>query len=263
MIHFIVATLSEGRPLIDFFNLKISNNNNIFKIYHSTDISLTISGIGKLNSAMSVIKTFFDFNKQKNNIWINLGLAGHKNYNIGDLFLVNKIEDSSSNKIYYPFVAHSKLKSIQCITYEKENLDYNESLSEMEASGFFYSANKFTSVELVQVLKIISDNDKESINFNDKHVIYDLIFSNKKKIINLCGSLHKIKENIKDHNLQYIHEEFDEIFKGIKFSFTEKQQMKSLLKLYFARYNFLKKDLFNYKKNGASNIRILKNFLRV
>ena len=75
--------------------------------------------------------------------------------------------------------------------------------------------------------------------------------------------MHKIKENIKDHNLQYIHEEFDEIFKGIKFSFTEKQQMKSLLKLYFARYNFLKKDLFNYKKNGASNIRILKNFLRV
>ena len=263
MIHFLVATLSEGRPLIDFFDLKISNNDSLFKVYHSVDISLTISGIGKLNSAMSVIKTFFDFNKQKNNIWINLGLAGHKNHRIGDLFLVNKIKDSSSNKIYYPFVAHSKLKSIQCITYEKENLYYNESLSEMEASGFFYSANKFTSIELVQVLKIVSDNEKESINFNDKHIIYDLIFSNKKKIINLCDSLHKIKENVKDYNLQYINEEFEEIFKGIKFSFTEKQQMKSLLKLYFARYNFLKKDLFNYKKNGAFNIQMLKNFLQI
>ena len=171
---------------------------------------------------MSVIKTFFDFNKQKNNIWINLGLAGHKNHRIGDLFLVNKIKDSSSNKMYYPFVAHSKLKSIQCITYEKENLDYNESLSEMEASGFFYSANKFSSLELVQVLKIISDNEKESINFNDKHKIYDLISSNKKKIINLCDSLHKIKENIEDYNLQYINKEFEEIFKGIKIFFLLK-----------------------------------------
>ena len=39
--------------------------------------------------------------------------------------------------------------------------------------------------------------------------------------------------------------------------------MKSLLKLYFARYNFLKKDLFNYKENGSFNIQMLKNFLRI
>ena len=62
MIHFIVATQPEARPIIDTFDLKkITNNYNC--LYKADDISLTISGIGKINSAISVVKTFYEFSK--------------------------------------------------------------------------------------------------------------------------------------------------------------------------------------------------------
>ena len=77
MIHFIVATSSEARPIIDFYRLKKKEVSN-FVIYNNDAISLTISGIGKINAAMSITHTFHEFNQQKNNVWINLGLAGHK-----------------------------------------------------------------------------------------------------------------------------------------------------------------------------------------
>ena len=48
MIHLIVATHYEARPLVKIFNLKKINSN--FRIYENNEISLTISGIGKVNS---------------------------------------------------------------------------------------------------------------------------------------------------------------------------------------------------------------------
>ena len=64
MIHFIVATSSEARPIIDIFNLnktKIDSSN----IYNNDEISLTISGIGKINSAVGVTQTFYEFKSKK------------------------------------------------------------------------------------------------------------------------------------------------------------------------------------------------------
>ena len=78
MIHFIVATNSEARPIINFYNLKKKKTIANFVIYKNNSISLTISGIGKINTSMGITHTFHEFNQQKNNIWINLGIAGHK-----------------------------------------------------------------------------------------------------------------------------------------------------------------------------------------
>ena len=63
MIHLIVATHYEARPLVKIFNLKKTNSN--FRIYRNNEISLTISGIGKVNSAVSVVQTFYEFKKQE------------------------------------------------------------------------------------------------------------------------------------------------------------------------------------------------------
>jgi len=79
VIHFIVATNFEARPLIDFFKLKKKIHIEEFQIFNNEEISLTVSGIGKIFSALAVAHTYFQFGKKKNQIWINFGLAGHKN----------------------------------------------------------------------------------------------------------------------------------------------------------------------------------------
>ena len=64
MIHFVVATNSEARPLIDLFRLKKKQLKQTF-IYANQKISLTISGIGKINAAIGVTETYFHYNQKK------------------------------------------------------------------------------------------------------------------------------------------------------------------------------------------------------
>ena len=51
---------------------------------------------------MGITHTFHEFNQQKNNIWINLGIAGHKKEKIGNIFLIDKITDDETKKTMYP-----------------------------------------------------------------------------------------------------------------------------------------------------------------
>ncbi len=63
MIHLIVATTSEAKPLIDYFLLKKKTTIHGYNFYQNEIISLTISGVGKINASISVAHTFFKFNK--------------------------------------------------------------------------------------------------------------------------------------------------------------------------------------------------------
>ena len=176
MIHLIVATIKEARPLIDFYKLKKKQNSNEFQLFLNDNISLTVSRIGKIYSAMSVSHTFFELGKKKNQIWINFGLAGTKDLNIGELVLVDKVIDDDTGKLFFPHYFNSlKLPHKSCTTFSKPNKKLNISMSDMECSGFFESSNVFSSKELIQSLKIISDNQFESIDFNNEQQIYTLI----------------------------------------------------------------------------------------
>ena len=81
MIHIIVATDFEAKPLIQNFDLKKIFPSKSFDIFSNGNISLTVTGIGKINAALGVAYTFFMFKKQYNNIWINIGFAGSKSFN--------------------------------------------------------------------------------------------------------------------------------------------------------------------------------------
>ncbi len=260
MIHLIVATHYEARPLIKIFNLKKINSN--LKIYENNEVSLTISGIGKINSAVSVVQTFYEFKKKYDNIWINIGLAGHRSLEIGDISLVNKIKDKSSQKTFFTFIGDFDIRSFGCLTCDKENKNYSDYLFDMECSGFFESARKYSTKELVQSLKIISDNKNKSINFKNKEEVFKLIFYHEHTLKKFLNYLLELKKTYCDYD-KYINQQFNLLFDETKFTFTESQQMKSLLKFYFTKFNNLDKDLFNLNKNGAFNINIMKKYLHL
>lgn len=261
MIHFIVATYYEARPLIEIFNLnKIQTNLNLYK---NDEVSLTISGIGKVNCAVSVAQTFYEFKKSYNNIWINVGLAGHRSLQIGEISLVNKITDNSSQKTFFTFIADFNIQSFECLTCDKENKNYSNNLFDMECSGFFESARKFSTRELIQSLKIISDNQKQSINFKNKEEVYELIFNHKKNLEEFSKYFLELRQKCLANHDQYINEQFSSVFNKTKFTFTESQQMKLLLKFYFTKFNDLDKDMFDPNKKGSFNIKIIKKFLNL
>ena len=264
MIHFIVATHPEAKPFIDFFKLKKRLEVTEFEIYKNTkkNISLTISGIGKYFSAISVTHTFFEFGAIKNNIWINFGLAGHKTLKIGEIAIVNKISDINNDKMtFFPFCLKNHcFQNKNCITYESQNYKLNNSLSDMECSGFFFSANKYSTKELIHSIKFISDNEKHSIDFKNKKIIYDLIFKNICKVERFIKEIHEIqKKNFAiDNKLEKIIKKFS---KKKKITLFQKNELKKLLQIYFLKYDKFNNDLYIKGKNPKAQIESLKKDL--
>ena len=193
MIHFIVALRSEAKPLVEFYKLKKKKNLTNPIIFHNENTSLTVAGIGKINTAMGITHTFYEFNQQRNNIWINIGIAGHKTKKIGNILLVNKVTDIETKKNNYPFIIDNcGIEQESCITYNKENQNYTNDLSDMEASSFFYSCQKFSTKEFIHSLKIVSDNNEQKINFYDKEIINDLILKKIRKIDTFKEKIYNI-----------------------------------------------------------------------
>ena len=75
-------------------------------------------------------------------------------------------------------------------------------------------------------------------------------------MLNLKRKIYPIKREIIDI-------EFNNLVTKIKFTFTERKQMKALLSVYFSKYNSLNDNIINFSKNGKYNIKKLKEFLKL
>ncbi len=263
MIHFVVATNSEARPLIDLLKLKKIKDLKQTFIYANQNISLTISGIGKVNAAIGVTQTYYYYNQKNNNIWINIGLAGHKYLKVGDICTINKITDNETKKIIFPFINKFKMQNQECLSVGIQKKRYSSKVYDMESFGFYQSAYQYASKELLQIVKIISDNQLESIDFKNKEVVYNIIFNHKKLIKELCSFMLNLKEKFYPTRKEIIENELNNLFTKIKFTFTEREQMKALLNLYFTKYDSLHDNVINLSENAAYNIKKLKEFLKV
>ena len=163
-VHLLIALPCEAKPVVDHFRLKRLMSESAFAIYARDNLSLTVSGIGKSAMAAATAYTHLLFGKQSDSIWLNIGVAGHKEAAIGTPFIAEKITDADNGQNHYPtFVASQPCDSLPLSTFSAPQNCYPEnSLCDMEASAFFETASRFSSSELIQCLKIISDNDKHS-----------------------------------------------------------------------------------------------------
>jgi len=93
-------------------------------------------------------------------IMLNIGIAGHGDHEVGRVFLAGKIIDADTRKNYYPPLVFSPPCPVETLrTASNPQLDYSEPhLYDMEASAFYETAMRFSSGELIQTLKVVSDN---------------------------------------------------------------------------------------------------------
>jgi len=164
MIHIFCALSCEAQPLIQHFKLTKLKQFDLFRIYQSDDkeINLTITGVGKLNTASAVSYHHACFNTSVSDIWLNIGVAGHKDLNVGDILIVNKITDEHDETHWYPQIVFTPpCESTNLITLDKASTDYQDSLFDMEASAFYQMAIRLGTAELIHCLKVVSDNTEQ------------------------------------------------------------------------------------------------------
>ncbi|MCK5831202.1 MAG: hypothetical protein KAH20_12970 [Methylococcales bacterium] len=217
----------EAKPLINRFNLKKECHNHPFSVYRNQNIILTVSGVGKIAMAGAIGYTQALFQTIQSPVLINLGIAGHKYYAVGDIFLATKIVDSDSGKRFYPqLIGNDWPKSTEIhsssIPCTKYSTDY---MNDMEASAFYETAIKFSSNELIHSLKIVSDNEQSSIEKIRPKLVTQWINHHSTQIEYLLNHWISLQQSITNPKLN----EFDMIVSQCHFTVSSQIKLKSLL----------------------------------
>ena len=229
MLIWVCALACEAKPVIDFYRLKKVRGDEAFDLYRNDDMACVISGTGKLASAAATAWVAARESTHVSPRWINLGIAGAAEHEPGSLFRLHQIIDAESGKRYYPIIPEKwSITGHVGLCLNQPSTDYNtEYLFDMESSGFFPTASRFSSAELIRSLKIVSDNQQVQIG-RDRQRVSDLIAQNMKHISAQAQALLDLSDPFL--SLDITPEAWEAINTLAHFSTTERALLRGLLR---------------------------------
>jgi nucleoside phosphorylase len=171
---FVTALHLEARVFLTGLGLKKDNGSKRIPLYRGGDISLAVSGTGKINAASTTAWALEHIGVAgcAGARAVNFGLCGCDSVSIpaGTLFLANKITDVSSGRTFYPDIlqkhglpeaaveTHDRPVERSGFEEQSNNGHTEPRLVDMEASGFFGAAATFLPPERISCLKLVSDH---------------------------------------------------------------------------------------------------------
>ena len=219
----VVALPVEARPLVSALNLKFHSNGK----YRNDEFTLTVTGVGRISSAISTTKAF-SLNDDYASV-LNFGLCGSRNpkTNIGAIRYVNRIREVCTGRDFFPdpLIAHEWEESaIQCHdrpVQDPKLMDFDPfaEIVDMESAGFFQAASLFLPVHSIHCIKVVSDHlDSSRKSTKD---IEDLInhrgLEISKYLRQICRSITAAKPKIHAH----IQSSIDDIAKSWRLTKTQ------------------------------------------
>ncbi len=242
MLIWVCALHCEAKPIIDYYGLKKSHDDSAFDLYRGDNMLCIISGTGKVASAAACAWIAARQNHEASIAWLNLGIAGSAQHEIGAAFSLNQVIDADSGQRHYPApCGGSMLPGSACLTLSQPSENYREDyLFDMEASGFMYSALRFSSTELTQCIKIVSDNHAHKTGKNRQQVS-DLIHLNIDLIIQQAGGLIALNSEIS--GLAIPSESWQQLIALAHFSQTQKNRLRILWRYLVNRHSGSEKIL--------------------
>ncbi len=159
-LSFAVALPSEARPLIEHYRLeRFDTGGAAFKIFRRDDVALVVSGLGKVAAAAAAAYLHLATGGVRQSAWLNVGIAGHGRLEVGEAVLANRVRDQATGKCWNPpMLFGTGLPKGEVVTVDRVERRFEDDAAyEMEASGFYPIARRFTTVELVHCLKVVSD----------------------------------------------------------------------------------------------------------
>lgn len=225
--HLFVALPCEAKPLVSRYRLKRRMDEHEFTIYQNETISLTVTGIGQAAMAAGVAYCKALYKSDAQQVLLNMGVAGHQSHRLGDVFLAEKITDDNSGKNWYPpLVFVTDCLGEQVRTVAKPEFNYPEAtLYDMEASAFYETATRFATAELVQCIKIVSDNANTPATAIRPNEVSKLIEQNLDVVDAILHKLKKLRDLIYAEHPQLLQTFLD----GWYFSSNQQQQLTKIL----------------------------------
>ena len=197
-LRLIIALPCEAKPLIKHYGLKRCVDESAYSMFRNQQMTLTISGVGKLAAAGAVAYTQGRYGSTRNTVWLNIGIAGHRTIDIGKCLLAHKIIDSETSRCWYPgLVLTPPCETSDILTVSQPETDYTQNcLYEMEAAGFMATAIRFSSLECIHVVKVVSDNQSTPATTLNEKLINQLIESQLSTIDAFINEFEQIRQHI-------------------------------------------------------------------
>lgn len=242
--------------MIDYYRLKKSADDNAFDLYRGDAMCCIVSGIGKLASAEACAWIAARYHHQPSLAWINLGIAGAGEHEIGSLFSLHQVIDADDGRRYYPVpVSADDLAGSACMTLGRPGDDYRDDyLFDMEASGFMHASLRFSSAELVKSLKVVSDN-RHLQTGNNRHQVSLLIQRHIDDLARQADALSTLNDEIAA--LSPTTESWQRLTTLAHFSQTQKNRLRVLWR-YLMNRNFDAEKLLT-QLAGSSAASIIEN----
>jgi hypothetical protein len=164
MIHFVTALAPEARPLIRHYRME--RLEGAFPTYRSEEAALVVSGIGRVAAAAATAYLYARTGEEPLAVFLNVGVAGHATRTRGELLVAHTVTDVGTGERFYPArLPGLDLDALEIRTVARPETVYeSEALYDMEASGFYPVALRFSTAELVQCLKVVSDNRESPLS---------------------------------------------------------------------------------------------------
>jgi hypothetical protein len=180
MIHVVVAHPAEARPLIGRYDLRAENGHGAFTVHRGDSLVVAVGGAGKTAASAAAAYLFAAGGGGRDGAWVNVGMAGHSELEIGRGLLAHKVVDEGSGACWYPpLIIETACPSATVLTVEGLEEDYEgDRLYDTEAAGFFAAASRFATCELIHAFKIVIDNHGATVGERfSPEVMEDLVAS--------------------------------------------------------------------------------------
>jgi adenosylhomocysteine nucleosidase len=241
VINLVIALECEARPLIKRLGLEKQRPGGAFRVYANEEYRLVISGPGY---AMSAAGTAFSGCLHASSPgqagWLNIGVAGHPSLEVGHAVLADKIMDGLSGRNWYPqllFKWAGDTGPVRTVAIPESRFDI-EACYDMEAAACFAAANRFSTLELIQSYKIISDNRMETQDRLNPSLVHDLVETRLEDILLLLNELEQL---VREKSLQDAVPAFcGPLLESLHFTETERFQLSRLMRKYMMRPGHLK-----------------------
>lgn len=226
----LVALPAEARPLREFFRLEAASDASPgpFELFTGEGVVLVTTGIGK--TAMAAACGYLAARVQSPALWLNVGIAGHRELALGSSLLGHQIRDRATGRTFYPPLVFEPPCATGTIeTVDRPELEYPEAHAyDMEASAFVEIAQKMVAAELVQVLKVISDRSREDLHGLSRAVVGE-------RMVSLLPQIEALRHTTAPLIATLAAAERDppqweELLEGRHFTWSDRQELRRLLR---------------------------------
>jgi hypothetical protein len=193
------------------------------------DMALVISGVGRAASAAACGWLQGFLHPPEHSAWINCGIGGRGRGPLGSVLTADRVVEVATGRAWYPPPLPSvELSSETVWTVDKPEFEFGEEgVYDMEAAGFLTATGRLGTVELAQVVKVVSDTCGQPSMGLDKARVSELIEAALPEIDRLASALTSLTAVLDERHAPP--KSFDELRRRWSFSVTQTRRLRRLL----------------------------------